>query len=227
MRAPISVVIPTLNAEAALTLCLQGLYEGVQAGIIREVIVVDAGSDDGTVTLADDAGAVIMKARASRGLQLREGCAAARGEWILALHADSLLQEGWAQVAQDHMKNISTAGFFKLRFGGGGAMAAVVAGWANFRASVLGLPFGDQGLLISRSLYDKMGGFPDIPLMEDVAMARVLGRHKVALDCQITTSSDKYREQGWIRRGARNLSLQLRYFAGASPEKLAQSYRGR
>ena len=101
-----------------------------------------------------------------------------------------------------------------------------MAGWANLRSQVFGLPYGDQALLISRRLYGQLGGYDDIPLMEDVALARRLKRKRlVRLDAVATTSADKYRKQGWLRRGRRNLLTLLRYFLGAKPETLAASYR--
>lgn len=224
MRAPISVVIPVLNDEAALATCLAGLFEGVQAGLIRELVVVDGGSDDGSVALAKEAGAMVVETAASRGGQLRLGCAKAAGDWLMVLHADSDLDEGWSAAVGGHLAS-NKAGYFRLRFDGGGGMARFVAGWANLRARLFGLPFGDQGLLIPRALYNEVKGYGDMPLMEDVAMARALSGRLVALDCAITTGADKYRQQGWLRRGARNLWVQLRYFAGVSPEKLAQVYR--
>ncbi|WP_127115555.1 TIGR04283 family arsenosugar biosynthesis glycosyltransferase [Shimia sediminis] len=224
MRAPISVVIPTLNAEDALAGCLATLFEGVQASLIREVIVVDGGSDDGTVPLATEAGAEVLTAPPSRGGQLRAGCAKARGDWLLVLHADTSLTPGWTDAVTAHLAT-RRAGYFRLRFDAPGLMAHIVAGWANLRAALFGMPFGDQGLLLPRTVYDAAGGYSDIPLMEDVALVRMLDRKPVALGSVLTTSAEKYRQQGWLRRGTRNLSLQLRYFLGASPDKLAQVYR--
>ena len=220
MRAPISVIVPTLNAEAALPLCLMALTEGLEAGLIRELIVSDGGSTDGTRALADEWGAEIVSFPPSRGGKLRLGCTAAKGDWLLVLHADTQLASGWSDVAARHLKT-GKAGWFRLRFDRGGRM---VAAWANLRSG-LGLPYGDQGLLLPRALYEEVGGYPDIPLMEDVALARALRRHLVGLPADAITSAEKYRTQGWLRRGARNLFLLLRYFAGASPERLAAAYR--
>lgn len=224
MRAPISVVIPTLNAKAALAGCLATLYEGVQAGLIRELIVVDGGSEDGTVTLAREAGAEVLSTLPSRGGQLRAGCAQARGEWLLVLHADTVLQEGWTDAVAAHLTS-DKAAYFKLRFDLDGGMARFVAGWANLRARLFGLPFGDQGLLVRRSIYERVGGFADIPLMEDVALVRALPGRPVALQATLTTSATRYQAQGWLRRGACNIGLQVRYLLGASPEALAEAYR--
>ena len=225
MRAPVSVIIPTLNAEGALAACLAALFEGLQSGVIRELIVVDGGSVDGTGEMAAEAGAVVLHAAPSRGGQLRAGAAAAGGEWLLFLHADTCLEPGWSGAVVDHMAASQAAGYFRLRFDAGGLAARVVAGWANLRSHLFGLPYGDQGLLVPRVLYERCGGFADMPLMEDVAMARALRGQLRGLDAIAVTSAEKYRRGGWIRRGLRNLWTLARYFAGVSPDTLAESYR--
>ena len=96
MPAPVTVVIPTLNAAGSLPACLEALMEGVHSGLIRDLIVSDAGSTDQTLRIAEDVGALVLKGEPSRGGQLRRGCAQADGEWLLILHADTLLQPGWA-----------------------------------------------------------------------------------------------------------------------------------
>lgn len=224
MRAPISVVIPVLNAGDVLAGCVGALMEGVEAGLIRELIVSDGGSNDATRQIAEEIGALWVSGAPSRGGQLRRGCAAAKGEWILALHADTQLQAGWSDVAAAHLQR-SEAGYFKLAFASGGVPARIVAGWANLRSRVLGLPYGDQGLLISRAVYQEVGGYEDMPLMEDVAMARALSGRLRALDARAVTSAQKYEKAGWLRRGGRNLWTLLRYFAGVPVERLAAQYR--
>ncbi len=223
MRAQLSVVIPTLNAQEALPACLASLMEGVEAGLIRELILSDGGSTDATQTIAEDTGALFISGPPSRGGQLRRGVAAAQGEWLLILHADSRLSEGWAALVQSHLPK-DTPGHFRLRFDARGLAPAWVAGWANIRSRLFKLPYGDQGLLISRASYDAVGGYRDIPLMEDVAMARALGRSLTQLPAAITTSADKYQRDGWLRRGARNVSLLLRYLMGGDPENLVRRY---
>ena len=159
------------------------------------------------------------------GAELIRGAERAAGEWLLFLHADTFLNEGWALSVLDHLKkHPDKAGFFKLRFRATGVWARLVAGWANVRSRLFGLPYGDQGLLISRELYAQVGGYQNIPLMEDVAMAKSLRGKLRALGCIAWTSADRYEQQGWFKRGARNLSLLLRYKFGASPEKLADLY---
>ena len=222
MPAPITVIIPTLNAEHSQTGCLTALMEGVDAGLIRELIVSDGGSQDATRVVADAWGADIIEGDASRGGQLRRGCAKAKGEWLLVLHADTQLEQGWTGPVIAHLKGRKT-GWFKLRFDRGGFAARFVAGWAHLR-SLLGLPYGDQGLLIPRALYQSVGGYPDQPLMEDVAIARLLKGQLTRIDCAAITSADKYHKAGWLRRGGRNIWTLIRYFAGVSPQKLAKAY---
>ncbi|MEO0401502.1 MAG: TIGR04283 family arsenosugar biosynthesis glycosyltransferase [Pseudomonadota bacterium] len=221
MPAPISVIVPTLNAGAVLAQCLHGLMEGLEAGLISELIVSDAGSEDETCAVADAWGAQILSGPPSRGGQLRRGCAAAQGEWLLILHADTVLAPGWTRAVNAHL-GTADAGYFRLRFDRGGR---AVAAWANLRAALFGLPYGDQGLLIRQSLYARVGGYPDIPLMEDVALVRALRGHLVRLDATAVTSAERYRKQGWVRRGARNCWTLARYFAGADVAALARAYR--
>ena len=224
MRAPISVIIPTLNAEGTLPKCLEGLMEGLEAGLIREVIVSDGGSTDATGAIAQGWGAEILHGAASRGGQLRRGCAAAQAEWLLVIHADTVFQAGWSHAVRRHLTTPERAGWFALGFDHSGMAAKLVAGWANLR-SRLGLPYGDQALLISTTLYSELGGYPDQPLMEDVAIARRLSGKLVRLDGVARTSADKYIAQGWVKRGGRNLLTLVRYFAGVDPDKLAARYR--
>lgn len=223
MAARISIVIPTLDAEGELPDCLKALFEGLGAGLIRELIISDGGSRDATLAVADEAGGRLVTGPPSRGGQLRRGCAAARGEWLLVLHADTVLEAGWAQVVADHIDGSGQGAYFRLAFRARGFAPRWVAGWANLRSRFLGLPYGDQGLLLRRSEYQRAGGYPDQPLMEDVALVRALPR-LAALPVYACTGAGRYARGGWLRRGARNLWTLARYFAGADPARLARSY---
>lgn len=223
MRAPISVIIPTLNAEKHLGTCLASLMPALEAGLIRELIVSDGGSTDETLALAKEWGAEVIEGTASRGAQLARGCRAAKGRWLLVLHADTRLQDGWVGPAVRHLES-GKAGWFRLAFDDGGVAGALVASWANLRSG-FGLPYGDQGLLIPAALYNATGGYPSQPLMEDVALSISLKGNLLAIEATAFTSASRYKRQGWVRRGARNLWTLFRYFIGTSPHRLADNYR--
>jgi len=224
MPAPISVIIPTLNAAGTIGPTLAVLAEGLDAGLVGELIIVDGGSDDGIGAIADAIGARFIAVPPSRGGQLATGAALAIRPWLLFIHADTVLSEGWLEAVQAHLATPEKAGYFRLRFDAIGLAPRLVAGWANLRSRVLGLPYGDQALLISATLYAKVGGHPNQPLMEDVALNRTLKGKLTPLNTEALTSAAKYQGQ-WLRRGSRNLSLLIRYFLGASPETLAKRYR--
>ncbi len=230
MSAPVSVVIPTLEAADRIGPCLGALGEAVMEGVIHEVIVADGGSADAIAEVAEAVGARLVITPRGRGKQLAAGARAARGDWLLFLHADTVLAPGWAAAVLAHVRTRpERAGYFALRFDTQGnapsPAARIVAGWANLRAALFALPYGDQGLLISRALYDQAGGYPPIPLMEDVALVRRIGRRRLArLDAAAVTSASRYGADGWLRRGWRNLTTLALYFLGVAPERLARRY---
>lgn len=225
MSAPVSVVIPTLDSAGILGPCVGALTEGLMQGLVTDLVLADGGSADAIAAVADAAGARLVTAPRGRGAQLAAGARAARGAWLLFLHADTVLAPGWAAAAIRHIaEGPDRAGYFRLAFDSRHPMARLTASWANLRARALHLPFGDQGLLIARTLYDRVGGYPEIPLMEDVALARRLRARLVPLDATATTSAARYARDGWLRRGARNLATQARFFTGTPPERLVERY---
>lgn len=228
MPAPLSVIIPALDAEAVLPLCLTALMPGLETGLIREVILVDGGSDDQTRRLADGAGAKVISApETGRASQLRIGAEQARGAWLLFLHADTALSRDWAERAKAHLtERKNKAAAFTLAYRSDHPMAKVVARRANWRARAMGLPYGDQGLLISRKLYTEVGGYPDTPFMEDVQIVRAIGKKRLSiLSAEARTDASKYDRDGWRKRSWHNASLVTRYLLGASPQSLAKKYR--
>lgn len=225
MPGPVSALVPTLDAAKTLPGCLSALFPGVVAGLIRELVVSDGGSTDATRAIAGAAGAAWVAGPPGRGLQLRRGAAVARADWLLVVHADTCLSPGWEIAAGRHMaRRPGHAGYFRLAFDERGAGPSLVASWGNLRARAFGLPFGDQALLIPRALYDAVGGYPDIPLMEDVALARALRGRLALIDAAAVTGFDRYARRGWARQGAANLWRQARFLAGADPARLARRY---
>ncbi len=226
MPAPLSIIIPALNAEKDLALCLEALMPGLEAQLIREVILVDGGSEDQTRRLAEGTGATVLTSPPGRAKQLIRGAEAARGDWLLFLHADTVLSRDWAERTSAHIcDHPEKAAAFTLAFRSDHPMARKIAARANWRARTFGLPYGDQGLLISRNLYDQLGGFDDIPLMEDVKLVRAIGKTRLKiLSAEARTSADRYEKQGWRRRALGNIWLSTRFHLGADPDKLAKRY---
>lgn len=222
----ISVVIPTLNAGHRLAETLAALVPGAVEGLVREVIVADGGSSDDTLMIADEAGCRVVACDPGRGGQLAAGCAAARGSWLLVLHADSVPQGDWTAACRAHIEQApEMAGWFGLRFDEATVAARVWEAGIGLRSRWLALPYGDQGLLIARAHYEAIGGYPDWPLMEDVALVRRIGRRRLRrLGARVVTSAARYRRHGWTVRTLRNWMLLARFSAGADPKALAARY---
>ncbi len=228
-QPPLSIVIPALDAAGTLPATLAALEEGRRAGFLAEVILVDGGSSDGTVAIAAEAGAGVVEVGApGRGRQLAKGEAAARGDWLLFLHADTCLAPGWTDAVGRFLSDpamAERAGYFRLRLDDPAPQARLIERIANWRARRLGLPYGDQGLLIARAFYEGLGGFRPLPLMEDVELVRRIGRRRlVALDGEAVTSAARYRRDGWWARPLRNLTLLSLYFLGLPPGWLRRLY---
>jgi rSAM/selenodomain-associated transferase 2 len=217
----LSVVIPALNAARFLPATLAALGSGAD-----EVVVVDGGSGDATRDIAADAGAMVCAAPRGRGIQLSQGIAAATGNWLLLLHADTCLQAGWEPAARAFMAEPALrAAYFRLALNNRDPRARRLERLVAWRSRTLGLPYGDQGLLLPRRLLAAVGGIRPLPLMEDVELARRIGRVRLAaLDIAAVTSAERWERDGWLARSARNLACLSLYFAGVPPRWLALLY---
>lgn len=227
-RPPLSVVVPALDEAAGIGALLADL-----APLLRdeanEVVVVDGGSRDATAAIAEAAGARVVQAPRGRGLQLRAGAAAARAGWLLFLHADVRVSHVALGLALDCVEadRRDEAYWFRLAIDGPGVALRLVERAANLRSRLLGLPYGDQGLLVHRTLYDAVGGFDAVPLMEDVALVRRLARtgRLREIRAPLLVSPRRWQRDGVVRRTLRNQEILLRWLLGASPERLAERYR--
>ncbi|MGY9045976.1 MAG: glycosyltransferase [Rhodobacterales bacterium] len=213
MRAPISIILPTLDARDGLAETIPSLMEGLEAGLVRELILSDGGSTDATRAVADAAGAIWLSAPVARAQRLRRGADAARGEWLMFLEPGVVLSPGWTQDLRAALKTPG-AHHFRLRLRGKGLLPRIVGTWANLRAARR-LPDPEHGLLIHRSLYDAAGGHPDLPLpdvhlAEDIALARALGARFTSLPINAAISAAAYAPQGLVRREARTALSLLR-----------------
>ncbi len=225
----LSIVIPTLNAAEGLRRSLPPLAEFGAVGLVREVILGDGGSRDETAEIAEAAGAVLVVASSGRGQQLAAGAAAARGEWLLFLHADTVLQAGWDAAVRgfiDDPANTRRAGYFRFALDDRRLAARRIEWLVDLRCRALGLPYGDQGLLIARDFYNELGGFKPIPLMEDVDLVRRIARRRlVMLDAVATTSAARYRRGGFWLRPIRNQFCLFLWFLGVPVRLIARIYR--
>jgi rSAM/selenodomain-associated transferase 2 len=226
----ISVVIPTLNAAARLPACLAGLVQAAIDGLVIEVIVSDGGSTDATAAIAEDAGAVLIAGSQGRGAQLARGAQAARGRFLLFLHADTVLDPAWTDDVVRLMKDEDRAGVFTLAFDAKGVAPHVVSWGAMIRTRLFRAPYGDQGLFISRALYERLGGYREAPLFEDVDLIDRLIRHGgrralVVLPARAVTSADRYLHDGYARRVLKNALCLAMYRAGVAPAKIASFYQ--
>ncbi|HYD38997.1 MAG TPA: TIGR04283 family arsenosugar biosynthesis glycosyltransferase [Allosphingosinicella sp.] len=216
----LSVVIPALDAAEWIGPCIVAVRDA------DEIVVADGGSTDGTAAIAERNGARLVRSPPGRGIQLAAGAAAARGDWLLFLHSDTRLAPGWRDSADRHMaRRDGKAACFRFRLDAGEWQARLVEAVVALRVRLLGLPYGDQGLLVSRSLYDEAGGYRPLPLMEDVDLVRRIGAPRLErLEVAALTSPERWRRDGWIRRSLRNLLCLALYRSGMSAERVARLY---
>jgi len=219
----ISVVIPTLNESY----CIARTIECALKGKDVEVIVVDGGSADGTQDIAKSCGAKVLSFAPRRAGQMNAGAAAATGDALLFLHADTLLPEGYdTQVRQALSKPGVVAGAFTLKIDSPLKGLRTIERVANWRSVRLGMPYGDQGIFVRADTFRKVGGFPDMPIMEDYEFMRRLGRLGRAeiVAEPVLTSGRRWERIGVVRTTLINQAIVIGYYIGLPPEKLARMY---
>jgi rSAM/selenodomain-associated transferase 2 len=233
MTNMLSVIIPTLNAEQTLPRTLAALIPAAVHGIVNEVIIVDGGSTDATLAIAEATGAKFIKARRGRGLQLQAGAKHARGNWLLFLHADTMLEAGWdaevekllEHVADGRFKSSDVAAAFRFKlddFSGGARLLERLVG---LRCALFKLPYGDQGLFVNKAFYDRLGGFKPLPLMEDVDLVRRIGRRRLfMLNAAAVTDPERYLASGYMARIARNALCLALYYLRVPTSLIARLY---
>ena len=222
----ISVVIPTLNEATNITAAIESAF----AGGASEVLVVDGGSSDNTIPLAESAGAEILVTEANRARQLNAGAKVASGDVFLFLHADTTLPMGFRSAVERTLFSRNAAlGAFTLAIDAKGAKYRVVEAVVAIRSRLSKLPYGDQAIFVRKTIFAKMGGFADIPLMEDYEFVRRIGRggRVSILPLRVVTSGRRWERLGVVRTAVLNFFIILAYHLGVAPKRLACWYGGR
>lgn len=222
----ISIIVPTRNEADNIAKLLPGLLSIPGT----EVVVVDGGSADNTVVIAKSLGAKVLSVSPGKASQMNAGAQAARGNLLLFLHADTRLDPGFAELLQDTLSQPGVAaGAFRMAIDDQGFALRIIAWLANFRAQVLQMPYGDQGIFVRADIFAAVGGFPPLPIMEDFELMRKLkrkGRIKI-LPLAANTSSRRWKKLGVLRTTAINQAIIIGYLLGVDCQKLAAWYRGK
>ncbi|MFZ0408054.1 MAG: TIGR04283 family arsenosugar biosynthesis glycosyltransferase [Cyanobium sp.] len=227
--APLAVVIAVRNEARGLPPLLADLALAPR-GLVRELLVIDGGSDDGSPRLARLAGARLQPAEPGRGRQLAQGVASSGAGWLLLLHGDVRLPPRWFDlIVRAIAAGASTAWAFRLAIADPDPRLRLVERAANIRSRWRRLPYGDQGLLLQRNLYDAAGGIAPLPLMEDLEFMLRLRRHGGIrlLDGAVSVQGRRWKELGVWRTTWNNARLRRQWRRGRDPELLAADYYGR
>ena len=222
----ISVIIPTLNESDNIVATLERLKPFRKDG--HEVIVVDGGSQDETITLATPRADKIITSAPGRALQMNAGVSQASGNVLWFLHADTLVPDNATQLILDTLEcKKNQWGRFDIRLSGKHLLLRIVERLMNLRSRTSGIATGDQGIFVRREVFETVGGFRQIPLMEDLEISKRLKRlsHPICLNEKLITSSRRWEENGILRTILLMWRLRLAYTLGVSPEKLAHEYK--
>ncbi|MGA0023247.1 MAG: TIGR04283 family arsenosugar biosynthesis glycosyltransferase [Burkholderiales bacterium] len=221
----LSIIIPALNEAGNIPELLERLQPLRRRGV--EVVVVDGGSTDATATLAEAGADKVLITAPGRARQMNVGAAAAGGEILCFLHADSQLPDNADGLIIDGLsRGRRSWGRFDVRIAGNHAMLDVIAWMMNWRSRLTGIATGDQGLFVTRSLFEAAGRFPEIALMEDIAFSRQLKVYgpPLCLSHRLTTSGRRWEKHGLWRTMLLMWRLRLEFWLGADPDKLALRY---
>jgi rSAM/selenodomain-associated transferase 2 len=226
----LSIIIPTLNEESFLEKNLSLLSYQLSAISYQsfEIIIADGGSKDKTVELARRFTDKVCISAAGRGTQMNEGASHSTGDWLLFLHADSLISESGIQRMLEIMNSEQRVigGAFRLKIDSDKIPYKVISSVANIRSRILGIAYGDQGIFVRKNIFYAIGGYSDMPIMEDVDFVKRLKENGkfIILDEHIATSSRRWEREGILYTTIRNWILISLYMMGVSPNRLKGWY---
>ena len=222
----LSIIIPTLNEALHLRNTLKPLRALQTRG--HEVIVVDGGSSDHTSAIARELADKVVDCARGRAHQMNAGAAVASGDVLLFLHADTQLPEQADRLIAGALLDQKIAwGRFDVRLSGKHFLLRIIESLMNFRSRISGIATGDQAIFVRRALFVQLGGYPEIPLMEDIALCKLLKRaaRPANLSTRVVTSSRRWEQRGIIRTVVLMWRMRLAYALGASPQRLAKLYQ--
>jgi len=220
----LSIVVPALDESSGIEHCLEPLQAARARG--HEVIVVDGGSRDATPQLARPLADRVLTAARGRATQMNAGAAAARGEGLVFVHADTRVGESADREVAAAL-SLAPWGRFDVHITGRHPLLRVIATMMNLRSRLTGIATGDQAIFVRRAVFESLGGFAEIPLMEDIELSRRLRRAAwpVCLRARVATSGRRWESRGVLRTVALMWRLRLAYRLGADPARLAERYR--
>lgn len=221
----ISIIIPVLNETKTIAQTIST----AQTATDIEIIVVDGGSNDGTVELAQSLDVQLISTFPGRATQMNQGAMAATGDILIFLHGDTLLPPGFDRLVREALLNANTiAGAFELGIRGTERSLRIVEKMVNWRSRYLQIPYGDQGIFLKAKIFQEVGGFPEIPIMEDFELIRQLRKKgRIAIvSVPVLTSGRRWQKLGVLKTTIINQIVIIAYLLGVSPEILAQWYRG-
>jgi rSAM/selenodomain-associated transferase 2 len=218
-----SIIIPTLNEELSIVNCLVGLQSLRQ---YCEIIVVDGGSADNTKKLAQPLADKLISSTTGRAVQMNTGTERATGELLIFLHADTSLPQDALNQVIGAIKNNRQWGRFDVTLSGNHPMLKVIAIFMNWRSRLTGIATGDQAIFVNKQLFESVGQYPVIPLMEDIALCKKLKKisSPICLKAKVISSGRRWEQFGVFETLLLMWSLRLRYFLGADPQTLANLY---
>lgn len=221
----ISVIIPTLNEEMNIARCIESLRSEDFSG---DIIVADGGSEDRTRAIArSHADVIVIYTLKGRGTQMNAGSKASAGDILLFLHADTVLDEGWATELNAALDDPHVVGgAFTFSIDNPSMKYRLVEAWVSMRCRIFKLPYGDQAIFIRKNIFQELAGYKELPLMEDVdiiSRMKKLGRISI-LRKKAVTSGRRWVSKGLLKTAAINQMTMLMYHLGVSPERLARFY---